>query len=1394
MTVDDTDNPFENNLFSNHFLKERIDELDEWQEADLEDRYMAFVKLYENNQRLLSNDPVEPRTWSNFTSKVFKKILGHYDPQDEPSKYVSGTEYNPDYTLFKNKEQFLDAQEEDNEFETCYAIIENKRWDRTLDKSTQDHRNPAFQTYNYVDRLRVNWGILTNGKKWRLYSYEDCEADTFYQIDVVEQIIKEDDREKALRNFKYFYLFFSKEAFTPKEDGFADKVLKGSFNYAQSLEEDLEKRIYDALEETSRGFFEFNDLEKTEENVDIVHRSSLILLYRLLFVLNAESRELLPVNEKLYRNKLSVAHFRESLNDEEGGGVFGEHDWAWDRLTRLFKAIDSGKQYGDYKITAYNGGLFRYPENADEDEEVDEENVFLANHKLSGQKFKEILKLLALSENEEEEEVLVDYKDLNIRHLGSVYEGLLEHELQVAEENLILEDGEWTSAEDSSTDFIDAEDKVEEEQVYLTNESGERKATGSYYTPEYIVEYIVENTVKPKVEQKIEEADDDEEILEKVKELNICDPAMGSGHFLTEATSFIAHKIAEEAQLEGKVDEENEIVWLKRQVVQNSIYGVDINPLAVELGKLSLWIETMAEGKPLSFLDHHLKVGNSLVGTSIEELEHHPEIEERPEADFEEIFGVQNARDALHLEYKKIEDMEEETKDDVHEKEQAYREFREENFYYKFLKKLSNVHTYLSFENELSPKEYNQIRNEVMEIDEHEGEEWYNSAQNDAVARNYFHWELEFPKVFFSTDSGFDAVIGNPPYARIQSLKQHFPEAAEYYEKKYESSTQNFDIYANFTEKGYNLLGENGLLGYIEPHKFFQARFGKGLREFISERKAIYEITSFEHHQVFEEASVYTCILVLSKGEQQEFRYAEVKPDNIENNIEISYHNLNADYGSDSWRFYDPQTESVLNKISDAGGTLDDHTRKIFQGIATGADKVFLLEKVSETENYIIAEDRKEGEEWKLEKGVVKPALTGDEVHRYQPLEAEYVMIIPYDFGDEIEFVEEKRLKEEYPNAYEYLKQNEDDLRSREGGKMDNERWYDLSRPQNLQEFEKDKIVTPEISNGSNFTTDTEGFFHNTVVYSILLEEDVSFSGDYLISVLNNPLLWFFISNTGGGNVLRGGYFRFKTDYLNPFSVPEIEFEMEEDERLESVEELKNGYNTYLEGGNQPEADRNDGVLHDYLEFLSQQMIDLNADLDKINLKIRDYLGNYSEGETLGELYTQRASGVKDEPVSDTGADKEKLQVGSVDTHRDGNDVTLLISARFKPENKAVYETDRYGYTETDLIPTLEFHDLSEVEATLVEEFIPVAVEEAGGFAGFRSSATKTMSLIDRLEKLTLPSPNDVEDELQKFIDQRDKADELQRKIELTDNLIDEIVYDLYNLTEEEIETVEEAI
>jgi len=223
----------------------------------------------------------------------------------------------------------------------------------------------------------------------------------------------------------------------------------------------------------------------------------------------------------------------------------------------------------------------------------------------------------------------VDYSSLDVRHLGSIYEGLLEYQLHVADGPLALDDDEYVEAEE------DDEVAVEEGEVYLTTGSGERKATGSYYTPEYVVEYIVDETLGPLVDDIREdlvgydsysEGGFAEEFAERIFELKILDPAMGSGHFLTSAVDYLAREIidAQERQAAQQgietVEEDHDINWARRKVAQRCIYGVDLNPLATELAKVSLWLRTLAAEQPLAFLDHHLKTGNSLVGSDIEDV------------------------------------------------------------------------------------------------------------------------------------------------------------------------------------------------------------------------------------------------------------------------------------------------------------------------------------------------------------------------------------------------------------------------------------------------------------------------------------------------------------------------------------------------------------------------------------------------------------------------------------------------------------------------------------------------------------------------------------------------------------------------------------------------------
>lgn len=465
---------YSNNLFSNHFLEERIQELEEWQEAEIEGKFDQLRQLYQEKKDILTENLNEDQTQDNFIDPVLRK-LGH-DWVTEASKRIGsrteGQNLNPDYAFMNSSQKLKVHRDNEEPLELNYAVGDAKSWNKTLDKSSQDHTNPAFQIYNYVDRLRSDWGILTNGKKWRLYSYEKCAADVYFEVDL-ESLLSGEKTEEKVEAFKYFYLFFRADSFDVEEKSFLEKVYQESVNFAEGLEDDLEDKVYNALEVAVEGFFDTNDIEKTEENIDLVHHASLIFLYRTLFILNAESRDLLPTDDEAYRQAFGLTQLKRMIVDDEGDDpLFQDTTVAWDnRLSRLFEGINDGYELHETEIPAYNGGLF--------DEENGEENQFLAENKIYGNYIKEILKLLATKYDEEKEKrIIIDYKDLNIRHLGSVYEGLLEHQFKAADQRKILQNGEWKDFSETSKDWNDFNEdkKVEENELYLTNESGERKA------------------------------------------------------------------------------------------------------------------------------------------------------------------------------------------------------------------------------------------------------------------------------------------------------------------------------------------------------------------------------------------------------------------------------------------------------------------------------------------------------------------------------------------------------------------------------------------------------------------------------------------------------------------------------------------------------------------------------------------------------------------------------------------------------------------------------------------------------------------------------------------------------------------------------------------------------
>ncbi|MFP4188179.1 MAG: class I SAM-dependent DNA methyltransferase, partial [Halobacteriales archaeon] len=245
---------------------------------------------------------------------------------------------------------------------------------------------------------------------------------------------------------------------------------------------------------------------------------------------------------------------------------------------------------------------------------------------------------------------------------------------------------------------------------------------------------------------------------------------------------------------------------------------------------------------------------------------------------------------------------------------------------------------------------------------------------------------------------------------------------------------------------------------------------------------------------------------------------------------------------------------------------------------------------------------------------------------------------------------------------------------------------------------------------------------------------------------------------------------------------------------------LLDDYEAYLTGDAPAPLPDADDVAHDFLAELAERMTTLNEDRAALNLSLFDYLGISTDdepgGEALGDLYMPPA-GLADSALARTAEDLEGLRVEGVGFEDDGGALVMHAEVSYKPDDEDPRETDAYGRLAEEEFETYEamrFVGLSDAQEALVREFVPVAVEEAGGFAGFRETATKTNSLVDRLEDLTLPDVDATRDGLERYTDVKERADKLDEKIEKTDALIDEIVYDLYGLTDEEIETVEEAV
>lgn len=636
--------------------------------------------------------------------------------------------------------------------------------------------------YYAVDAIRkaaeknVSWVVITNGLEWRLLNtggispYEHC-----FSVNIEDDI----ENGEAGVSGHVFVFMFGADSFKKNESGtlaiddFKDK----SDESEENVEDVLRSKAESILTGLCYGLKDnMNKQSFTEEEKKQIYEDAIILLYRLLFLGYAEARELLPVraDDPDYQDSFTMLcqtaknYYLESRLTEVGN----DFD-LWDRLDSQLRI---------YVDKNYNGGLFS-----------NDDKPILKEYRIANKHLAPCLMELAyISGRKKDYAQKIEYKDLSVRNLGAIYEGLLEYQLFIADELMVQRKSKekvaYIKASETTLKNSDKNNLVQPGEIYLSQDAMERKETGAYYTPEDVVDYIVKNTVGKRLEELKAELDTElkdvldelsyepveqrrkqlqheidektvEFIKEKVLSLSIVDSAMGSGHFLVNAAYQVSNYIVD--ILEGNQWENEEIsadvTYWRRKVVENCIYGIDINNLSVLLARLSLWLISVTNDKALSFIDHHLKCGNSIVGTTTEKVQYiNKDIP---------LFNMTKEQYMFPIikKYERIKEIGSDTKADVALQHEAYEEIRSD---LAVIKRKMDYYLASMYAGGISDEE------EFRKVMYADNISFFENRRFDNLLKyadenKFFHWELEFPEVYIN--GGFDIYIGNPPYVEADS-------------------------------------------------------------------------------------------------------------------------------------------------------------------------------------------------------------------------------------------------------------------------------------------------------------------------------------------------------------------------------------------------------------------------------------------------------------------------------------------------------------------------------------------------------------------------------------------------------------------------------------------------
>lgn len=628
----------------------------------------------------------------------------------------------------------------------------------------------------YLNRTEHLWSVVTNGLRWRLLRDSTLMTRLTYVEFDLEQILNGEN----FAEFGLFYRLFHRSRLPENIDD-ADECLL-EFYHQESLQQGgrvrdrLRDGVESALKRLGTGFLQHPQSQSLREKLEAgtltevaYYRQLLMLIYRLLFLMVAESRNLLlstddPEKARIYREYYSIERLR-ALVERPSWRREGFQD-LWQGLRVTFQLFDENWRGQVLGLSPLDGDLFGSHTLADL------EGCGIDNHDL-------MLALRGLSLYEQKGQLRrVNYGALDVEELGSVYESLLEFHPNVSQV-----DGIW--------------------EFQLVTGS-ERKTTGSYYTPPELVGQLIKSALEPVIADRLASLGSDATIEaqeQALLKLKVCDPACGSGHFLLAAARRIGKELARVRTGEMQPGAEPLRVAI-RDVIQHCIYGVDLNPLAVDLCKVALWLEGLCRGLSLNFLDHRIKCGNSLVGVldldclkeGIPDNAYKPvtgddatiasRIKKTNKKDLE---NIQQGQLALALEstfekdreeyaraWREIEVMKDDNPTAVHQKQKKYERSRH---LVSWLRDRSACNLWTAaFFMPLTEKNLQLLPTSEV-LDNLLKGNWATQAIVDAAdqlakEKRFFHWPLEFPEVF--EQGGFDCVLGNPPWESIQISEQEF--------------------------------------------------------------------------------------------------------------------------------------------------------------------------------------------------------------------------------------------------------------------------------------------------------------------------------------------------------------------------------------------------------------------------------------------------------------------------------------------------------------------------------------------------------------------------------------------------------------------------------------------